>query len=52
MYFRMESVPAVVTVCIALYNFIFVRDISVHEGVGKDEVYRDNDRTKRGQGPR
>lgn len=47
MYFRIEKVPAVIEACVVLYNFILY-----HEGVGSDEVFVDDQPTKRARGSR
>lgn len=47
MYFHIEKVPAVVQACVVLYNFILY-----HEGVGSDEVFVDDQPTRRARGAR
>lgn len=47
MYFKIEKVPGVVQTCVALYNFILV-----HEGVGKNEAFVDDHKTRRSRGSR
>lgn len=47
MYFHIDRVPAVVEACVVLYNFILF-----HEGVGRDEVFVDDQPTRRARGAR
>lgn len=47
MYFNIDKVPAVVEACVVLYNFILY-----HEGIGSDEVFVDDQPTRRARGPR
>lgn len=47
MYFHIDKVPSVILACVLLYNFILF-----HEGQGRDEVFVDDQPTKRRRGSR
>lgn len=47
MYFGIDKVPEAIRACVVLYNFILF-----HEGVGSDEVFVDNQPTRRARGAR
>lgn len=47
MYYSIEKVPAVVRACVVLYNFILSE-----EGAGRDDVFVDDQPTKRRRGAR